>query len=133
MVNFVPAVSFNFCLALPAAFTQPGDYLVAEPCRMEGQKRGHIESGGRGSNISKWRPHKSVREMVSSLAPLRLFRGLLSRLCSCMISLLASCIHLRTCLAVRVALRLSLSFANVYRAPHNLPVGGVNICIQICV
>ena len=31
-VNFVPAVPYHFCLALPAAFTQPGDHLLAEPC-----------------------------------------------------------------------------------------------------
>ena len=33
MVNFVPAVAYHFCLALPAAFTQPGALLLAEPCR----------------------------------------------------------------------------------------------------
>ena len=32
MVNFVPAVAYHFCLYLPAAFTQPGDHLLAEPC-----------------------------------------------------------------------------------------------------
>ena len=29
MVNFV-AAAYHFCLALPAAFTQPGKYLLAE-------------------------------------------------------------------------------------------------------
>ena len=33
LVNFVPAVAYHFCLALPAAVTQPGDFLLAEPCR----------------------------------------------------------------------------------------------------
>ena len=32
MVNFVTAVAYHFCLALPAAFTQPGNHLLAEPC-----------------------------------------------------------------------------------------------------
>ena len=31
MVNFITAVAYHFCLALPAAFTQPGDHLFAEP------------------------------------------------------------------------------------------------------
>ena len=30
LVSF--AVAHHFCLALPAAFTQPGDHLLAEPC-----------------------------------------------------------------------------------------------------
>ena len=25
LVNFIPAVAYHFCLALPAEFTQPGD------------------------------------------------------------------------------------------------------------
>ena len=32
LVNFDPAVDYHFCLALPAAFSQPGDHLLAEPC-----------------------------------------------------------------------------------------------------
>ena len=31
-VNFFPAVAYHFCLALPAAFTQPRDHFSAEPC-----------------------------------------------------------------------------------------------------
>ena len=31
-MNFVPAVAYHFCLALPIAFTQPGALLLAEPC-----------------------------------------------------------------------------------------------------
>ena len=34
LVNFVTALAYHFCLALPAAFTQPGDHLLAEPCRL---------------------------------------------------------------------------------------------------
>ena len=37
MVNFVPAVAYPFCLALPAAFTQPGDHLLAEHCTTHGR------------------------------------------------------------------------------------------------
>ena len=33
LVNFVSAVAYHFCQALPAAFTQPGDHLLDEPCR----------------------------------------------------------------------------------------------------
>ena len=32
LVNFVIAVAYHSCLALPAAFTQPEDSLLAEPC-----------------------------------------------------------------------------------------------------
>ena len=32
LVNFVPAVAYHFCLSLPAAFTQPGRSLLADPC-----------------------------------------------------------------------------------------------------
>ena len=35
LVNFVcTAIAYHFCLALPAAFTQPGDHLLAEPCSL---------------------------------------------------------------------------------------------------
>ena len=32
LVNFVAAVAYHFCLALPAAFTQSGGHLLADPC-----------------------------------------------------------------------------------------------------
>ena len=35
-VNFVPAVAYHSYLALPAAFTQPGAHLLAEPCTFFG-------------------------------------------------------------------------------------------------
>lgn len=35
LVSFVPAVAYRFCLALPAAFMQPGDYLLDIPCTLE--------------------------------------------------------------------------------------------------
>ena len=31
LVNFVTALAYHFCLALPAAFTQPGQSLLADP------------------------------------------------------------------------------------------------------
>ena len=32
LVNFVPAVAYLFCLNLPAAFSQPGNGLLENPC-----------------------------------------------------------------------------------------------------
>ena len=32
MLNFVPAFANRFCMSLTAAFTQPGDRFLAEPC-----------------------------------------------------------------------------------------------------
>ena len=32
LMNFVTALPYHFCLALPKAFTQPGDYLLDKPC-----------------------------------------------------------------------------------------------------
>ena len=34
-MNLVPAGAYHFCLALPTSFTQPGDHLLAKPCRGE--------------------------------------------------------------------------------------------------
>ena len=34
-MNLVTALAYHFCLTLPAAFTQPGDLLLAEPCRAD--------------------------------------------------------------------------------------------------
>ena len=33
LISFVPAVAYHFYLAMPAAITQPGDNLIAEPCK----------------------------------------------------------------------------------------------------
>ena len=32
LVKFHSALAYLLCLALPAAFTQPGDHLFADPC-----------------------------------------------------------------------------------------------------
>ena len=34
LVNFVPAIAYHVCLSLPAAFTQPGQSLLAELCTL---------------------------------------------------------------------------------------------------
>ena len=34
LVNFVAGVAYHFCLALPAAITQPGDHLLTEQCTL---------------------------------------------------------------------------------------------------
>ena len=34
LVNLVPAVAYLICLALAAAFTQPGAHLLSEPCSL---------------------------------------------------------------------------------------------------
>ena len=31
-MKFVPAIAYHFYLAMPAAFTQPGAHLLAQPC-----------------------------------------------------------------------------------------------------
>ena len=33
LVNFVPAVAYHFCLILPENFSQPGNGILAQPCR----------------------------------------------------------------------------------------------------
>ena len=42
LVNYVTALAYLFCMALPGAVTQPGDHLVAELCtydfRTEGER-----------------------------------------------------------------------------------------------
>ena len=35
-MSFVTAVAYHLCVALPAAFTQPGACLLADPCILDG-------------------------------------------------------------------------------------------------
>ena len=35
LMNLVTALAYHFCLALAAAFTQPGYHLLAEPCNAQ--------------------------------------------------------------------------------------------------
>ena len=54
LVNFVCAVACHSCLSLPAAFTQPGQSLFAEPCKSLRMKV---------SNPPQWLSHcPSLRE-----------------------------------------------------------------------
>ena len=36
LVNFVPAVAYQFCLNMPATFSQPGNGNLAQPCTSHG-------------------------------------------------------------------------------------------------
>ena len=45
-MNFVAAVAYHFCPALPAAFTQPGNHLLAEPCTLSILLPVGLEEGG---------------------------------------------------------------------------------------
>ena len=49
LVSFVPALAYHFCLDLPAAFTQPGACLLAEPCR--GDKKGSLRVARRANDM----------------------------------------------------------------------------------
>ena len=40
LVNFVPAVAYHFCLALPTEFTQPWARLLADPCTVRSDRMG---------------------------------------------------------------------------------------------
>ena len=42
MVNSETAVARHFCLALSAAFTQPGAHLLSEPCTYTSRPRAHV-------------------------------------------------------------------------------------------
>ena len=35
LVNFVNALAYHICLALPAAFTEIGAFILAEPCTLD--------------------------------------------------------------------------------------------------
>ena len=48
LVKFVSAVAYHFRLSFPAAFTQPGLSLLADPCRPNapsGENTGNVETG----------------------------------------------------------------------------------------
>ena len=42
LVNFVAAVAYYFCLALPAAFMQPGTHLLAKLVEIESASGRHL-------------------------------------------------------------------------------------------
>ena len=39
LVNFVTALVYHLCLAMPTAFTQPRNHLLAEPCKERERER----------------------------------------------------------------------------------------------
>ena len=51
MLNVFTAVAYHFCLALPAAFTQPGDRLLAEPCTLIFCHTERRERNALGANV----------------------------------------------------------------------------------
>ena len=53
LVNFVPAVAYHFCLNLPAAFSQPGNGLIAQPCKFVNQHL-QIEIGEQPTAKTIW-------------------------------------------------------------------------------
>ena len=54
-MNFIAAVAYHFWLALPAAFTQPVDFLLAEPCRAFSPPLQRFLQRGRGTRLVRWR------------------------------------------------------------------------------
>ena len=62
-MNFISALAYHFCLALPAASTQPGDHLLAEPCT------GRIERcGGRLRVTNDYRARIELESVIPSAA-----------------------------------------------------------------
>ena len=51
LVNFDGAVAYHFCLSLPAAFSQPGRILLADPCRSFVRRRRHLAFWALGPSI----------------------------------------------------------------------------------
>ena len=51
LVNFVTALAYYICLALPAAYTQPADRLLAEPCRKSGENFNNACSSSLSSSL----------------------------------------------------------------------------------
>ena len=71
LVNFVTAVAYHLCLALPAGFTQPGRSLFADPCRNSLLRSEKKEEMGREPNQHE----KSVDLKGSGKLRRRIVRG----------------------------------------------------------
>ena len=75
LVNFVAAVAYHFCLALPAAFTQLVTRLLVEPCgRVETRAATLIEAidlAKRESESERGSVRRpgSIRQCLSPTAP----------------------------------------------------------------
>ena len=65
LVNFVTAVAYHYCLVLPAAFTQPGDHLLAQPCTLTNLVRWPSRCRGRCSRNLKRRGGRVEYKMRS--------------------------------------------------------------------
>ena len=68
LVNFVTAVAYLFCLALPTAFTQPGAHLLPGPCTTDLVVReagaglvGGVAVAGRHGHDLGWRSREGRR------------------------------------------------------------------------
>ena len=57
LVNFVAALAYRFCLALPVAFTQPGDQLLVVPCSAAAAVRACEGGGGEQAKASRLTLH----------------------------------------------------------------------------
>ena len=80
-MNIVAAVAYHICLALPAAFTQPGDHIFAEPCTyLETPGLGATPSSGSGPRVDPPLAEE-VPDMADTESPL-LLRERISDCCS---------------------------------------------------
>ena len=74
LVNFVIALAYHICLALPAAFRQPGNHLLAEPCTLK-HWSGSNSDGDRQRARADFRSVDSVPIILKGvLGPLILLR-----------------------------------------------------------
>ena len=69
LVNFIAAVAYHFCLALPTAFTQSGQSLLADPCMCACPYVGltQVEAAERG-RFSGWAAFPCPRHHQSALS-----------------------------------------------------------------
>ena len=65
LVIFFPALAYHFCLALPAAFTQPGDHLLAEPHALSLLARSAIQIFHDPASL-RWNSMQILQKMLSS-------------------------------------------------------------------
>ena len=70
-MNLVPAVAYHFCLALPAAFTQPGAHLLAEPCTLASEDDEARNGGGSndGGDAAKKHFSETHDDQENSISP----------------------------------------------------------------
>ena len=61
LVNFVPAVAYQFCLNLPAAFTQPGNGNLAHPCNLKRAFERVLLQDGAGAAVLRQNSSQNTR------------------------------------------------------------------------